>query len=284
MVQIAGLGRRLALCTAVSMALSAPAFAEGETAETVVATVNGTDITLGQVIALGERLPEQYRSLPNDVLFNGVLEQLIQQTALSQTLDGKLTKRDEIILANERTAYLSGTVLQATVTEAVTDAAIQAAYDAKYGAAAPATEYHAAHILVTDEAKAKELKAQIDGGADFGDLAKANSTDGSAANGGDLGWFGLGMMVKPFEDAVVSLQPGQVSDPVQTQFGWHLVRLIETREAAKPTIEEVRAELAAEIESAAISKKVEDVTAAATITRTEGIDPALLQDQTLLDN
>jgi peptidyl-prolyl cis-trans isomerase C len=92
------------------------------------------------------------------------------------------------------------------------------------------------------------------------------------------------MMVKPFEDAVVSLQPGQVSDPVQTQFGWHLVRLIETREAAKPTIEEVRAELAAEIESAAISKKVEDVTAAATITRTEGIDPALLQDQTLLDN
>jgi peptidyl-prolyl cis-trans isomerase C len=284
MVQIAGLGRRLALCTAVSLALGAPVFAEGETAETVVATVNGTDITLGQVIALGERLPEQYRSLPNDVLFNGVLEQLIQQTALSQTLDGKLTKRDEIILANERTAYLSGTVLQATVTEAVTDAAIQAAYDAKYGAAAPATEYHAAHILVTDEAKAKELKAQIDGGADFGDLAKANSTDGSAANGGDLGWFGLGMMVKPFEDAVVSLQPGQVSDPVQTQFGWHLVRLIETREAAKPTIEEVRAELAAEIESAAISKKVEDVTAAATITRTEGIDPALLQDQTLLDN
>jgi peptidyl-prolyl cis-trans isomerase C len=284
MVQIAGLGRRLALCTAVSLALGAPVFAEGETAETVVATVNGNDITLGQVIALGERLPEQYRSLPNDVLFNGVLEQLIQQTALSQTLDGKLTKRDEIILANERTAYLSGTVLQATVTEAVTDAAIQAAYDAKYGAAAPATEYHAAHILVTDEAKAKELKAQIDGGADFGDLAKANSTDGSAANGGDLGWFGLGMMVKPFEDAVVSLQPGQVSDPVQTQFGWHLVRLIETREAAKPTIEEVRAELAAEIESAAISKKVEDVTAAATITRTEGIDPALLQDQTLLDN
>ncbi len=283
MAFLANAGRAAALGFGLALAIVGPVRAEGETADTVVATVNGTDITLGHMIALGQSLPEQYQQLGDDVLFSGILEQLIQQTALAQTMEGKLTKRDDIMLENDRRAYVSGSALRSVVDGAVTDEAIQAAYDAKYKAATPATEYRASHILVADEQVAKDLKAQIDGGADFAALATANSTDGSAAGGGDLGWFGLGMMVKPFEDAVVALKPGEVSAPVQTQFGWHLVKLVETRAATAPTLDEVRAELASEIERKAITDHLATLTAGATITRAEGIDPALLRSQTLLD-
>jgi peptidyl-prolyl cis-trans isomerase C len=134
---------------------------------------------------------------------------------------------------------------------------------------------------VETEEQAKELKVQLDGGAAFADLARANSTDSSAAGGGDLGWFGLGMMVKPFEDAVVALKPGEVSAPVQTQFGWHLILLAETRDAAAPPLDQVRGELAAELQRKAIEEHVAAVTAAATVTRTEGIDPAVVRSETL---
>ncbi|MDT8857681.1 peptidylprolyl isomerase [Paracoccaceae bacterium Fryx2] len=269
---------------AVCAALAAPAAAADLGADTVMATVNGTEITLGQMIVLRDTLPEQYQALPDDVLFKGILEQMIQQVALSQSVEGKLTKRDEIALENERRGYLSGAALRGVVTGAVTDAALQAAYDARFKDAVAQTEYHAAHILVETEDKARDLKAQIDGGADFAELAKVNSSDGSAANGGDLGWFGLGMMVKPFEDAVVGMTVGQVSGPIQTQFGWHLVKLSETRIASAPALDDMRDDLAAEIEKAAVDAHVAAVTAAATITRPgEGIDPATLKDQTLLD-
>ncbi len=284
MRKLAGYGAVLLLGTALATGTVAPAMAEGETADTVVATVNGTNITLGQVIALGQRLPQQYQSMPDDALFKGIVDQLVQQTALAQSLDGKLTKADEINLENNRTGYLASNVVQAAAAAAVTPEALQKAYDAKYATVTPGTEYHAAHILVADEAKAKDLKAQIDGGADFAELAKANSSDGSAANGGDLGWFGVGMMVKPFEDAVVKMQPGQVSDPIQTQFGWHIIKLEETRPAAVPTLDEVKAELSNELQNQAVEAKVKEITDAAKIEKVEGIDPKLLRDQNLIAN
>jgi len=281
MANSTGLWPMLALGVAFSAAWAVPGHAEGETAQTVVATVNGQDITLGEVAALRETLPEQYQSLADDVLFKGVLEQLIQQTALEQVQESKLTARDEVMIANQRRTYISGAALQAVVETAVTDAAIQAAYDAKYTGATPQTEYHASHILVATEQEATDLKKQLDGGASFADLAKANSTDGSAAGGGDLGWFGPGMMVKPFEDAVVALQPGQVSAPVQTQFGWHLILLQETRDAAAPPLADVKADLTAQVQREAIEAFVNATTDAATITRAEGIDPAVIRSQTL---
>ena len=284
MRKFAGYGAVLVLGTALASGMVAPALADGETADTVVATVNGTNITLGQVIALGQRLPQQYQSMPDDALFKGIVDQLVQQTALAQSLDGKLTKADEINLENNRTGYLASNVVQAAAAAAVTPEALQKAYDAKYATVTPGTEYHAAHILVADEAKAKDLKAQIDGGADFAELAKANSSDGSAASGGDLGWFGVGMMVKPFEDAVVKMQPGQVSDPVQTQFGWHIIKLEETRPAAVPTLDEVKAELSNELQNQAVEAKVKEITDAAKIEKVEGIDPKLLRDQNLIAN
>jgi len=283
MMKSTGFRPVLALGVALSVAWALPGHAEGDSAQTVVATVNGSDITLGQVVALRETLPQEYQSLADDVLFKGILEQLIQQTALSQSQEDKLTARDDVMIANQRRTYISGAALQAVVAEAVTDATIQAAYDSKYKGSAPLIEYHASHILVATEEQAKDLKAQLDGGADFAELAKANSTDGSAAGGGDLGWFGPGMMVKPFEDAVIALQPGQISAPVQTQFGWHLILLAETRDAAAPPLADVSAELSAELQRQAIEAHVTAITDAATVTRVEGIDPTVVRSQTLFD-
>jgi peptidyl-prolyl cis-trans isomerase C len=266
--------------------LTTPVWAEdAPTADTVVATVNGTAITLGHMIVAREALPDQYKALPPDVLFKGILDQLVQQTALEQSMDGKLTRRDTLHLENEERGYVSARALEAVVRGAVTDAALQAAYDARFKDAAPQTEYNAAHILVADEAKAKELLAELEAGADFAELAKTNSTDtGSGAVGGDLGWFGLGMMVKPFEEAVVAAEVGKVAGPVQSDFGFHLILVKETRVAAQPTLDDIRDELATEIEQQAIEAHVTEVTAAAAVeTPGEGIDPALLGDLSLLD-
>jgi peptidyl-prolyl cis-trans isomerase C len=149
----------------------------------------------------------------------------------------------------------------------------------------PQTEYNAAHILVATQEEADKLKADLAAGADFAELAKANSTDtGSGAAGGDLGWFGLGAMVKPFEDAVVAAKVGEVSGPVQSEFGFHLILVKETRVAANPTLDQIRDELAAEIENAAIEAKIAELQSAATITRDgEGIDPTILKNSTLID-
>jgi peptidyl-prolyl cis-trans isomerase C len=272
------------LGAALIVALAGPVAAEGETAATVVATVNGVDITLGHMIALKETLPQEYQSLPDDVLYKGILDQLVQQEALSQSVT-TLSTRDTANIANDRRGYVSGVALQGVVQTAVTDAALQAAYDARFKASAPTTEFNAAHILVETEEKANELKAQLAGGADFAELAKANSTDtGSGANGGDLGWFGLGMMVKPFEDAVVAAKVGEVSGPIKTDFGFHLILVKETRVAANPALDDMRDELAAELENKAIEAKVKELTDAATITRPgDTIDPTILKNTALID-
>lgn len=261
----------------------APTIPEGG-ADAVVATVNGTNITLGHLIVLRANLPAQYQNLPDDVLFKGILNQLIQQTALAQSVEGKTTLRDKLAMENDQRGYLSGVALQGVADGAVTDEALQKAYDAKFAAAPETKEYHAAHILVKTEEEAKDLKTQIDGGADFAELAKQHSSDGAAAGGGDLGWFSQGMMVKPFEDAVLAMEVGQVSDPVQTQFGWHLIKLSETRIKAAPTLDDTREELAAEIEQATVEAHIKSITDAAKIERPgEGFDPALMREQSLLD-
>ena len=269
----------------LSLTLALPAMAEDVTADTVVAVVNGTNITLGNMLVARESLPAQYQALPPETLFKGILDQLIQQTALQQSVGDTLTKRDTLQMENDRRAYLSNVALEPAVTAAVTEEAIKAAYDAKFANATPGTEYHAAHILVDSEEKANELKAQLDGGAGFADLAKANSIDtGSGANGGDLGWFGVGTMVKPFEDAVVAAPVGTVIGPIKTDFGYHLILVSETRAAAKPTLDDVRDELTQELQQKAVEAKVKEVTDAAKIEKPgEALDPAVLNDSTLLD-
>lgn len=269
---------------ALTAVLGAPAFAEGETADTVVATVNGVKITLGHMIAMRETLPPEYQQLPDDVLFKGIYEQLIQQEVLAQSVT-ELGPRQMALMDNDKRGFVSGVAIEDIVAAAVTDEALQAAYDAKFKDAQPQTEYNAAHILVDTIEQAEKLKADLAAGADFAELAKANSTDtGSGANGGDLGWFGLGMMVKPFEDAVVAAKIGEVAGPVQSEFGFHLILVKETRIAEKPTLDQLRDELAAEVENAAINAKIEELTKGATVTRDgEALDPAILKNSTLID-
>lgn len=268
----------------LALMLAAPLHAEGESADTVVATVNGTQITLGEMIALRETLAEQYQSLPDDVLFDGILNQLIQQEVLRQSVS-EMSARNSAMLANQERGFVSGIAMEKVVLEAVTEEALQAAYETRFKDAAPLTEYNAAHILVATLEEAEALKAELAAGADFAELAKAKSLDtGSGSTGGELGWFGLGMMVKPFEDAVVAATVGQVAGPVQSDFGFHLILVKETRIAENPTLDMIRDELAEEIERAAIEALIASLTEKAAVTREgEGIDPTILKNSKLID-
>lgn len=250
---------------------------------TVLATVNGEDITLGHLIVARQALPPQYQGLPNDVLLQGLLEQVIQQTVLGQAM-GELSRRAELQLENQRRSMIATEKVEEVVSSAVTEEALQAAYDKTYADAKPTEEFNAAHILVKTEDEAKDLISKLDDGADFADLAKEFSTGPSGPNGGDLGWFGPGMMVKPFEDAVVGLEPGAVSAPVETQFGWHVVKLNDKRMKGAPALEEVREELAVQIETDAVEVAVQKLIDDATITRInlETVDADTLGNLSLL--
>jgi peptidyl-prolyl cis-trans isomerase C len=124
-----------------------------------------------------------------------------------------------------------------------TEAELKAEYDARI-AEAPKQEYHARHILVDDEALAKDLIGQLDKGASFEKLATEKSKDGSSTEGGDLGWFNPGQMVKPFSDAVAQLEVGKyTATPVKSEFGWHVIKLEEKRPTTPPPFESVKAQL-----------------------------------------
>ncbi|MDH3265056.1 MAG: peptidylprolyl isomerase [Paracoccaceae bacterium] len=262
---------------------AAEAPAQNLSADTVVATVNGVDITLGHMIVMRARLPEQYQALPDDMLFSGVLDQIIQQIALGAGMEGKLSKGSELALENERRAFIAGEALGGVADGAVTDEALQALYTERFADAAPSQEYNASHILVATEEEAAALKAEVDGGADFAELARTRSTGPSGPNGGDLGWFTEGMMVEPFEQALLLLKPGEVSGPVQTQFGWHVIMLNEVRLKEAPPLDEVRGELSEELQRQAIDAAIAAATEAAEIVRNdEGIDPTVLRSLDLV--
>jgi peptidyl-prolyl cis-trans isomerase C len=255
----------------------------------VLATVNGVDITLGHAIVMAERLPQQYLTLPDDVLMTGILEQLIDQQLLAaaESADPATDPLEvKLHIENERRGSLAQVAVQERVVEGIDAAAVQAAYDAEVAAFVPQTEYNAAHILVETEERAKELKAEIDGGADFAELAAANSGDpGSAQNGGSLGWFGAGQMVPEFEAAVASLEAGQVSDPVQTQFGWHLVKLDETRQTTPPSLDEARAGIEERLRQEKLEAELAALRAAATIVTPETpVAPAAIRQSDLIRN
>ncbi len=277
------------VCSAAALLIGTSALAQETpaveaTADTVLATVNGEEITLGQLIVLAARLPQQYQSLPDDVLFEGLLDQVIQQTAITAANEATLSRGSEIALENERRSLLAGEALARITESAVTDEAVQALYDERFANAEPAQEYNAAHILVETEEEAAAIKAEIDGGADFTTVAKERSTGPSGPNGGELGWFEKGMMVEPFETVVIAMEPGQVSDPVQTQFGWHVIRLNEVRAKEAPSLDEVRDELVAELQTKAVDAAVEEAMGKVKVVKsTDGIAPAALRDLTLVD-
>lgn len=271
---------------ALSAALALPVWSQDATADSVVATVNGVDITLGEMIIARAQLPQQYAQFPDDVLFQGILDQLIQQELLSTAIT-KVPARVDYAITNERRSLLAGEVINEVTETEVTDEAIQAAYDAQYADTEPATEYNAAHLLVETEEEALAARARIvDGDEAFADVARDVSTGPTGPNGGNLGWFGEGQMVPEFEATVKALEKDGVSEPVQTQFGWHVVTLLDTRNKEKPSLDSVRQELFAQVQEAAIQKKLTDLTNAAEVIRPEegAFDPAVIGNLDLLGN
>ncbi|MEM6390420.1 MAG: peptidylprolyl isomerase [Pseudomonadota bacterium] len=252
-------------------------------ASTVLASVDGVDITLGHVIAAVSLLPAQYQGLPDDTLFNGILDQMIQQQVLAASAEGDIDRQSELVLENERRAVLAGTLMARVAEEPITDEDVQAEYDMVFADFEASEEYNAAHILVETEEEANALVEELNGGADFAELAAERSIGPSGPNGGDLGWFGQGMMVPEFEGAVLELEVGEVSAPVQTQFGWHVIILNETRSQQPPSVDEVRAEIEEQIRNTRVEGRLLELTEAANVTRPElEIDPAVIRQNDLL--
>ncbi|MCA2011507.1 peptidylprolyl isomerase [Pararhodobacter sp. CCB-MM2] len=276
---------RFAAATAVFAAFAVPAMAQD--ASTVLARVGDTEITLGHAIALRSQLPQQFAQVPDETLFPAIVQQLIEQEVIAQSTEGSLTHAQEIMLENETRNFLANAALMDVAQEAVTDESIAAAYEAfaaEYNEGDPVTEYHAAHILVRTEEERDQVVAALAEGREFADVAREFSIDGSAQQGGDLGWFPAGVMIPDFQAAVEALEPGQVSEPVQTRFGWHVIQLQEIRDASAPALADVREELVAEIQREATRTYIDGLSANTTVEDlSEGVDVNLLSDMTLLD-
>jgi peptidyl-prolyl cis-trans isomerase C len=212
---------------------AAPAAATDKPTAQPVAIVDGTPISRD---AYDDYLKSLLRGKPlSDVTAdekNQVLDQMINMQLISiQAEKDGLDKDPDVAtrIALLRTQILADAAAQKYVkSNEPSDQELHAAYDA----ATDKTEYHASHILVPTKEKADQLIKKIKGGAKFEDVAKSDSTDNSKANGGDLGWFTTARMVKPFGDAVKGLKKGEfTTDPVQTQYGWHIIKLEDTRDA-----------------------------------------------------
>jgi peptidyl-prolyl cis-trans isomerase C len=274
-----------ALALLCSMALPATA-QDTPSADTVIATVNGTEITLGHMIVARASLSEQYNQMADGVLFKGILDQLIQQTALAQSVTTEPPSRVTLALENERRSLLAGEAVESALAGALNEAAVKEIYDTQYANVDAGEEFNASHILLETEEEAAAVKTTLDGGADFAETAKEKSTGPSGPSGGSLGWFGTGAMVPEFEAAAVALEVGTISDPVQTQFGWHVIKLNDTRKKPAPSLEEARDEIVSQIQQAIFEAMIEDVTSAAAIDRSgeAGLDPALLKALDMLEN
>jgi peptidyl-prolyl cis-trans isomerase C len=274
-----------AAATAIFTALALPAAAQD--AATVVARVGDTAITLGHTIALRAQLPQQFAQVPDETLFPAIVDQLIEQELLTQAHAGALTRAEQLMLENESRSFVANSALVQAATAAVTDESVAeayAAFAAEYAQGEPVTEYHAAHILVRSEEERDQVVAALAEGRDFGDVAQEFSIDGSRAQGGDLGWFAPGMMIPDFQAAVEALEPGQVSEPVQTRFGWHVIKLMETRDQAVPELDAVREDLVNQLQRTATRALIDSLREGATVENlSEGMDPALLSRTDLLD-
>jgi peptidyl-prolyl cis-trans isomerase C len=217
------------------------------TPETVVATVDGEQITEADLSFAAEDLTQELSQMPPEQRKPFLLRVLIDMKVMASA--GREAGMGDTPLFQQRLAYLEDRALRRAyfaeaIASGVTEESVRAEYDKFVADFVPAEEIRASHILVPTEEEAKAVKAELDGGADFATLAKEKSIDPGAANGGDLGFFGKGMMVAPFETAAYALADvGQVSEPVQSQFGWHVIRLEEKRQSSAPAFEQVAGQL-----------------------------------------
>jgi peptidyl-prolyl cis-trans isomerase C len=210
--------------------------------DAVVARVNGIDIKQSDLdFAASEVGAQLVNYAPADrrrMLLQFIVEnELMAEAAEKDNLGTGQSFEDRLKFHRRRA--LRDAFFDKNIRNGVSEEAAKKIYDEKISGMKPEPEIHARHILVATEAEAKEVAERLKKGEDFATVAKEKSKDPSA-EGGDLGFFGRGQMLKPFEDAAFALEPGQISEPVQTQFGWHIIKVEEKRERPLPTFDEVK--------------------------------------------
>ena len=230
-----------------------------------VGTVNGKDIWLDDVLRAAERLPEEFQQTPLENYYAQLVadiidSQLAAAAARNDGFDQKPKIADAMKMAANR--VLAESWLAEKVRADVTETAIQNAYDKFVADTASRQQVTASHILLETEADAKAVIAALQDGGDFAALAKEKSTGPSGPNGGALGTFGRGQMVPAFETAAFDLAVGSYSDtPVQTQFGWHVIKVDGKDIAPAPDLESMRAQLANNLSTQALGRLLEELRA-----------------------
>ncbi len=234
--------------------------------ENILVTVNDQPITKAM---FGIYFQDRMRATPNaqntpEMQMN-VLNELTNVMLVAQDAEKKqLDKRADVeaALALLRIKLLTQSAIQDyTTTNPPSDEEIQKIYDAEF-AGKTTKEFKARHILVKDEEQAKSLISELEKGADFATLATEHSTGPTGKNGGDLGWFDDSQMVKPFADAVKTLEVGKYTkEPIQTQFGWHVILLEETRESPAPSLEQVKPTISSQLQQQSLGQYMQELRA-----------------------
>ncbi len=239
----------------------------------VIASVNGVSIYRSDLEIARVRLPEQYRNLPMKELFQPLLTQLIRSTLLAisakaQKLDKTLKHKRAIVFAEAR--LLEQALLEREISKNVTKDAVRERYKNTIGQFSSKEEIRARHILVKTKQEALKIVKELISGANFAQLAKERSTGPSKNRGGDLNYFGRGQMVPQFEVAAFGLGKGEFTKkPVQTQFGWHIIKLEDKRFSKPPSFEEVSAKIQRDMAGEVVSKFVTAIIKKADIKRFE---------------
>lgn len=240
-----------------------------EAADPVVAKVDGKDITLSQVMAEKDKLPKQAQGLPEETIFpilqNQIVDiMLIEKAAAASGLDKDPKVQDAIQKMTQQ--LIDQAYLAKQIEAAVTDAAVKAKYEEIIKNFPNEKEIKVRHILVKDEATAKAIIKALKSGSDFNKLAKEKSIDGTAKDGGDLGYIRSSEVVKEFSDVAFALAVGSYTqEPVKTEFGWHIIKVEEKRDAKPPTFDEAKEELKALMAEEAIMKLLKDLRAQAKV-------------------
>ena len=237
----------------------------------VLARVNGIDVHESDLALaedeIGSNMPQMGPDQKRQYLITYLSDVIILAQAAEQQ---KLGNDPEVQhrLAFDRNKTLMEAMLQKAGQAAQTDDALHKVYDDAIKQMSNEQEVHARHILVATEDEAKQIEAQLKGGADFAKLAKEKSKDPSGAqNGGDLGWFTKDQMVPAFAEAAFKLDKGQISDPVHTQFGWHIIQVEDKRIKAPPTFDQAKPQLENYVAHRAQAELVENLRKTAKVER-----------------
>jgi peptidyl-prolyl cis-trans isomerase C len=256
------------LCLALILVPLAASAQDKDQDDPLVARVNGKAIHRSDVLKAASALPPQYQA-QLDQIFPALVERLVDFKLLAEAADAAGLDKDEEVkrrLAELRNDVMREVYLERQIDERVDDDALQARYKTFLKENPGKAEIHARHILLEDEAAAKEVIAELDKGKDFAELAKERSTGPSSERGGDLGFFTADQMVPEFSEQAFALKDGQYSKtPVQTQFGWHVIKVEERRTGAPPAFEAVQEQLREDLSRDVISTVLTDLRAGAEI-------------------